>query len=123
MHEPNLRAARDTTTPVRLLRTGFLRNGPKPHPQNQGRLWRPPITPFWLPGLPGPVPGPSLMGGFPGGWGSIPLPTPLFPFARKLLLPDAAIASEVNDVDNSIVMEGGVTTANFPHVARNLRRS
>src|SRR5580765_7978365 len=34
-----------------------------------------------LPGLPGPVPGPSLIGGLPGGCGSTPLPTPLFPFA------------------------------------------
>ena len=33
------------------------------------------------------------------------------------------MASEVNDVDSSIVIAGGVTTANFPHVARNFRRS
>src|SRR5437879_732551 len=33
-----------------------------------------------LPGLPGPVPGPSFSGGLPGGAGSIPLPTPLLPF-------------------------------------------
>ena len=35
------------------------------------------------PGLPGPVPGPSLTLGFPGGCGSSPLPTPLFPFSLR----------------------------------------
>jgi hypothetical protein len=33
------------------------------------------------------------------------------------------MAVDVKLVDNSIVTAGGVTTANFPHVARNLRRS
>ncbi len=37
-----------------------------------------------LPGRPGPVPGPSLIGGLPGGGGSMPLPTPLFPLGRPL---------------------------------------
>jgi hypothetical protein len=37
--------------------------------------------------------------------------------------PDRATASEFSDVDNRIVNAGGVTTANFPHAARNLRRS
>jgi hypothetical protein len=32
-------------------------------------------------------------------------------------------AVEVKDVDNSIVIAGGVIAANFPQVARNLRRS
>jgi hypothetical protein len=33
------------------------------------------------------------------------------------------MAVEFSDVDKSIVMAGGVTTANFPQVARNFRRS
>ena len=33
------------------------------------------------------------------------------------------MAVEVNDVDNSSVIAGGVTTANFPQAARNFRRS
>jgi hypothetical protein len=33
------------------------------------------------------------------------------------------MAVDVNDVDNSIVIAGGVTTANFPQAARNFRRS
>ena len=33
------------------------------------------------------------------------------------------MAVEVKDVDKSIVIAGGVTTANFPQVARNFRRS
>jgi hypothetical protein len=33
------------------------------------------------------------------------------------------MAVELSDVDKSIVMAGGVTTANFPQVAMNLRRS
>src|SRR3954469_19813962 len=47
-----------------------------------------------------------------------PLPNPLLPFA-----PERAIAVDFNDVDRSIVIAGGVTAANFPQVARNLRRS
>src|SRR6187399_2162366 len=39
-----------------------------------------------FPGLPGPVPGPSLTLGFPGGCGSNPLPTPLLPFRLSFLL-------------------------------------
>jgi hypothetical protein len=35
----------------------------------------------------------------------------------------AAMAVEVKDVDNSIVIAGGVTTANLPQVARTCRRS
>ena len=38
-----------------------------------------PEDPRRLPGLPGPVPGRSLIGGLPGGWGSTPFPNPLFP--------------------------------------------
>jgi hypothetical protein len=33
------------------------------------------------------------------------------------------MAEEVSDVDKSIVMAGGVTTANLPQAAKNLRRS
>ena len=33
--------------------------------------------------------------------------------------PELAIASEVKDVDSNMVIAGGVTTANFPHDARN----
>jgi hypothetical protein len=33
------------------------------------------------------------------------------------------MAVEVKDVDNNIVIAGGVTTANFPQAARNFRRS
>jgi hypothetical protein len=33
------------------------------------------------------------------------------------------MAVEVNDVDNSSVIAGGVTTANFPQAAGNFRRS
>ena len=33
------------------------------------------------------------------------------------------MAVEVKDVDKSIVIAGGVTTANFPQAARNFRRS
>jgi hypothetical protein len=36
---------------------------------------------------------------------------------------EAAIASEFSDVDSNIVMAGGVTAANLPQEARNLRRS
>ena len=60
-----------------------------------------------------------LASGFPFGLPSPPpLPYPLLPD-----LPDFAIAVEFNDVDRSIVIAGGVTAANFPQVARNLRRS
>src|SRR5262245_53524736 len=38
-----------------------------------------------LPGEPGAVPTPSLTGGLPGGCGSSPLPTPLFPFTLQSL--------------------------------------
>jgi hypothetical protein len=33
------------------------------------------------------------------------------------------MAVEFNDVDKSIVIAGGVTTANLPQLARNFRRS
>jgi hypothetical protein len=33
------------------------------------------------------------------------------------------MAVELSDVDKSIVMAGGVTTANLPQLARNFRRS
>ena len=36
---------------------------------------------YLFPGLPGLAPGPSLTFGFPGGWGSMPLPRPLLPFS------------------------------------------
>src|SRR3954469_5631094 len=36
---------------------------------------------------------------------------------------DPAMAELCSEVDRSSVTAGGVTTANFPHVARNLRRS
>jgi len=36
---------------------------------------------------------------------------------------DAAMAPEINEVDNSMMMLGGVTTANFPQAARNFERS
>jgi len=74
--------------------------------------------PGLLPGFPGPVPGPSLIGGFPGGCGSMPLPTPLFP-----LPPECAMAVEFKLVDKRSVIAGGVTTANLPHAVRNFRRS
>ena len=37
--------------------------------------------------------------------------------------PDWAIAGLCREVERSIVIAGGVTTANFPQVARNFRRS
>jgi hypothetical protein len=33
------------------------------------------------------------------------------------------IAVELSDIDQSIVVAGGVTIVSFPHVARNFRRS
>src|SRR5436305_15346199 len=56
---------------------------------------------------------------------SPPLPQPLFPFGPPScpLPPDDAMASEVKDVESSNVIAGGVTIANFPQVAKNLRRS
>jgi hypothetical protein len=50
-------------------------------------------------------------------------PKSLFPGPEELLPPEAMTAVEVNDVDNSSVIAGGVTTANFPQAARNFRRS
>jgi hypothetical protein len=38
-------------------------------------------------------------------------------------VPDAAMAELCNEVERSKVIAGGVTTANFPQVAKNLRRS
>jgi hypothetical protein len=40
-----------------------------------------------------------------------------------LATPDAAIADEFIEVESSSVMAGGTTTANFPAVVRNARRS
>lgn len=37
--------------------------------------------------------------------------------------PERATAVELSDADSNNVIAGGVTTANFPHEARNLRRS
>jgi hypothetical protein len=48
----------------------------------------------------------------------MPLPTPLFP-----LPPECAMALEFKLVDKRSVIAGGVTTANLPHVVKNLRRS
>jgi hypothetical protein len=39
------------------------------------------------------------------------------------LPPECALAVEFKDVDNSSVIAGGVTTANFPQAAKNFRRS
>jgi hypothetical protein len=33
------------------------------------------------------------------------------------------MAPQINEVDNSMMMLGGVTTANFPQAARNFERS
>src|SRR3954453_17264557 len=41
----------------------------------------------------------------------------------ELVVPDAAIAELCSEVERSKVIAGGVTTANFPQVAKNLRRS
>jgi hypothetical protein len=62
-------------TPLRLLGLAPVRAG---RSARSGRL-APPLSP----GLPGRVPGPSLIGGFPGGWGSRPLPTPLLPLPGR----------------------------------------
>jgi hypothetical protein len=48
-----------------------------------------------------------------------PFPRPLFPLFPE----DEAMAVEFSDVDRSSVIAGGVTIANLPQVARNLRRS
>src|SRR4051794_33020349 len=40
-----------------------------------------------------------------------------------LRAPDTPIAALCSEVDRSNVIAGGVTTANFPQVAKNLRRS
>lgn len=68
--------------------------------------------PFGLPSPP-PLPKPLLPRG--------PLPLPLLD--GPCCPADCATAGEFNEVDKSIVIAGGVTAANFPHVARNLRRS
>lgn len=49
-----------------------------------------------------------------------PLPPPLPPALRP---PECAIAVDVNDVDKSRVIAGGVTAANLPHDFKNFRRS
>src|SRR5438093_7268721 len=67
-------------------------------------------APKRLPGLPGPVPGPSLIGGLPGGDPSRPLPTPLLPQPPV----DRAIADELSDVDKRIVIAGGTISAKRP---------
>src|SRR5204863_10222209 len=84
-------------------------------------------APKRLPGLPGPVPGPSLIGGLPGGRQSRPLPTPLLPLYRLLPLyqppVDRAIAGELSDVDKRIVIAGGTISAKRPQDLRKTRRS
>ena len=60
------------------------------------------------PGFPGPVPGPSLTGGFPGGCGSTPLPTPLLPFSRTSSDP-----VEANEGSAFNVRMAGVTYTAF----------
>jgi len=62
------------------------------------------------------------MGGFPGGCGSSPLPTPLLPLGADGA-PDCAMADELIVVDSSRVMLGGTTAANFPALTRNALRS
>jgi hypothetical protein len=74
-----------------------------------------------LPGLPFDVPAPSLIGGFPGGCPSGPLPTPLLPFAN--MLPDCAMADELIVVESKTTIVGGTATAKRPASARNCRRS
>lgn len=74
-----------------------------------------------LPGLPGPLPGPSFTGGFPGGCGSSPFPTPLLP--RGPRPPEDAIAGDESDVDRRTVMTGGTVREYFPHPRRNALRS
>src|SRR3954451_13335824 len=56
-------------------------------PCNQWRRFYDPVPRWLLPGCPGPVPWPSLVGGLPGGCASTPLPTPLFPFCSAGLPP------------------------------------
>ena len=56
-----------------------------------------------FPGLPGLVPGPSLIGGFPGGCGSSPLPTPFLPWTT---MTDCAIAGEFMLVESNKVIAG-----------------
>jgi hypothetical protein len=51
-----------------------------------------------------------------------PLP-PELPEPPELCAPDAAIAVDVSEVDNSSVIAGGVTAANFPQLFRNSRLS
>lgn len=80
-----------------------------------------PLPPPRLPGLPGDVPGPSLTGGLPGGCGSTPLPTPLFP--RGLPPPDEAIAGDASDVDSNTVIAGGTVSEYLPQPFRKARRS
>jgi hypothetical protein len=43
--------------------------------------------------------------------------------ALALRRAEAAIASEINEVDNSITIAGGVTAANLPQAARKFRCS
>ncbi len=47
----------------------------------------------------------------------------LSPYPLPGLEPDAAMASEVSDVDSSMVTAGGTVAANFPHRFRNSRPS
>jgi hypothetical protein len=51
-----------------------------------------------------------------------PLP-PELPEPPELCAPERAIAVDVSEVDNSSVIAGGVTAANFPQLFRNSRRS
>ena len=50
-------------------------------------------------------------------------PSPIVPAAIGASAEECAIAFEVSDVESSTVSAGGVTTANLPQAARNLRQS
>ena len=71
-----------------------------------------------LPGAPGPVPGPSFTGGLPGGCGSLPLPTPLFPWIRGWE-PSCASAGLVR----SVTTAGATHTAALTNDLRECLRS
>jgi hypothetical protein len=60
----------------------------------------------------------SLPFGLPS---SPPFPNPLLPLPLRPI--EAATTFGVSEVDSSMVIAGGVTAANLPHVLRNWRRS